>query len=597
MRSLLLTLTFIIGGLAAQAQTPGQKTFCNPIDIGYRYNFEQLPQGISYRSGADPVIITHKGRYYLFVTISNGYWTSPDLIHWSFVTPSMWPFEDICAPTAISVGDTLFLFQSTFQQRPILATVEPEKGKLFFYNRWLPQIPDPNRYDEKFTPGPWDPCLYRDPATGRWYMYWGSSNVYPLFGTELDKTRRLTYKDLSNVKRLFRLEPRLHGWERFGWNHRDTLRPYMEGAEMVRHGDTYYLQYGAPGTEFNVYANGYYTARDPLGPFTYAPNNPLSYKPGGFMMGAGHGNTFADLHGNYWNTGTPWVATNWNFERRVAMFPAGFDKDGLLHADTRFGDWPHYAPTGTLTKEHELFAGWMLLSYRKPAVASSTLDTFSAAHVTDEQVRRFWVAKENKAGETVTLDLQAPSQVRAVQVNFTDYKNNLFTSFDTALVTQFVIEHSPDGKTFTILADLSKERTDRANPYLELPAPVRTRYIRYRHVHSKARHLAIADIRVFGKGEGKAPAATTLTEARRDTDTRNARLAWKPVKGAVGYNIRWGIAPGKLYQTYQVWADNPSTGSTTLDLRALNVGVPYWAAVEAFNENGVSALSGVWEVR
>ena len=47
-----------------------QRTYCNPMDIGYRYNFEQLNERISYRSGADPVIVNHKGEYYAFVTIS-----------------------------------------------------------------------------------------------------------------------------------------------------------------------------------------------------------------------------------------------------------------------------------------------------------------------------------------------------------------------------------------------------------------------------------------------------------------------------------------------------------------------------------------------
>ena len=34
-----------------------QRTYCNPMDISYRYNFEQLNEKVSYRSGADPVII------------------------------------------------------------------------------------------------------------------------------------------------------------------------------------------------------------------------------------------------------------------------------------------------------------------------------------------------------------------------------------------------------------------------------------------------------------------------------------------------------------------------------------------------------------
>ena len=45
----------------AHAQSSGIRTYCNPIDVGYRYNFEQREQGISYRSGADPVIVNHRG--------------------------------------------------------------------------------------------------------------------------------------------------------------------------------------------------------------------------------------------------------------------------------------------------------------------------------------------------------------------------------------------------------------------------------------------------------------------------------------------------------------------------------------------------------
>ena len=65
------------------------------------------------------------------------------------------------------------------------------------------------------------------------------------------------------------------------------------------------------------------------------------------------------------------------------------------------------------------------------------------------------------------------------------------------------------------------------------------------------------------------------------------------MKGAVGYNVRWGIAPDRLNLTYQVFADR----GTTLDIRALSAGVGYHVAVEAFNENAVSKLSRVVPVR
>ena len=205
--------------------------------------------------------------------------------------------------------------------------------------------------------------MFRD-DDGRWYLYWDSSNIYPIYGIELDPARRLAYK--GDPKPLIKLHPDLHGWERFGQDHRDSIAPYIEGAWMTKHGGRYYLQYAAPGTEYNVYANGTYVGDAPLGPFEYAPYNPVSYKPGGFMTGAGHGNTFQDRHGNWWNTGTPWLAINWKFERRIAMFPAGFDADGQMYANTRFGDFPQYIPTGKWTDRNSLFTGWMLLSYRKP---------------------------------------------------------------------------------------------------------------------------------------------------------------------------------------------------------------------------------------
>jgi hypothetical protein len=70
-------------------------------------------------------------------------------------------------------------------------------------------------------------------------------------------------------------------------------------------------------------------------------------------------------------------------------------------------------------------------------------------------------------------------------------------------------------------------------------------------------------------------------------------ISWAAVPGAVGYNVRWGIAPTKLYETYQRFADQ----RTTLELRALTISQPYWVAIESFDENGVSTLSAVVPIR
>jgi hypothetical protein len=268
------------------------------------------------------------------------------------------------------------------------------------------------------------------------------------------------------------------------------------------------------------------------------------------------------------------------------MFPAGFDADGDMYASTRFGDLPHYAPTKRWDSPDELFTGWMLLSYRKPVIASSARDSFPASNVTDENARTLWVAGDTARGATLTIDLGGTPTLRALQVNYADYKAGVYAS-DSTIYTQFRAFASRDGRVWTRIADLTCERRDRASAYVELAAPVRARYVRWEHVHVSTPYLAVSDVRVFGTAEGPVPPIPSGVAARRDADQRNATVSWAAVPGAVGYNVRWGIAPAKLRQTYQVWADGP----TRLEIRALTTGQDYWFAVEAFNESGVSAVS------
>jgi xylan 1,4-beta-xylosidase len=595
--------------LLVSAAHAEKRTYINPVDIDYRYNWEQRNQGISYRTGADPVIVRHKGAFYLFQTLADGYWRSTNLIDWHFITPSRWPFGGIVAPAAISDGDRLILWPSMSFTRPgsILVSTAPETGKLDFLVRDMPELPGavdkpPEQMKlNEVPPGPWDPGLLKD-DDGRWYLYWGSSNVFPIYGIEIAfEEGKLIYK--GEATKLFYLHPEKHGWERFGQDHNGLLangqptKPYVEGAWVTKHGGKYYLQYGAPGTEFNAYANGTYVSDKPLGSFKYADYNPIAYKPGGFVHGAGHGSTFHDEYGNWWNTGTPWIGYNWTFERRINMFPAKFEDDGQFHATSRFQDFPQYMPKKKVDDLDSLFTGWMLLSYRKPATASSILGEFTADRVTDENIQTFWVASQNKPGETLTVDLGAPKTVRAVQVNYADYKSGRFAEAPD-IYTQFELQHSTDGRNWQPLAQPDGPQRDRPNAYIELSQPVRTRFVRYVHGHVGAANLAISDLRVFGNADGGAPAQPTGIIGQRHQDQRDATIRWAKVPGAVGYNIRYGTRADRLTQTYQLWADDLGSGPTLQkDLRSLNLGVPYWAAIEAFNETGVSKLSRVVKVR
>src|SRR6201991_1673253 len=599
MRFTLTALAMALGALPALVSA-AQRTYVNPIDIDYRYNFEQMNEGISYRTGADPAIVRYGDAYYLFQTLADGYWMSKDLVDWRFIKPDHWPFDSEVAPATLVADGKLFLMQSAFAPRPLMVSTDPAHGRWSLWTRQLPPVPGATQYDEATTmqmnselpPGPWDPGLFQD-EDGKVYLYWGSSDSYPLYGAQLDfqlgstegEGKRLAF--LTTPKDLVRMDPANHGWERFGPDHSMGDKPaYMEGSWMNTHDGTYYLQYAAPGTEYNVYATGVYVGKSPLGPFEYAPYNPVGYKPGGYVTGAGHGSTFQDAYGNYWNTGTAWIGINWRFERRIDMFPAGFHADGQMWVDTRFGDFPQVMPDHALREGESTFAGWMLLSYRKAASASGSLAGHEPSTVTDEDPRAFWVAPRNSPGQTLTVDLGGPRTVRAVQVNYADYQSGRFGDAPD-LITQFRLEGSLDGKFWEMLADWSKESRDHANAYVELAEAARIRFVRYVHQHVGAKNLAIADLRVFGRADGQPPAAPVLVSANRHAVERDADIAWKPVPGAVGYNVRWGLKADRLHFTYQRFADQP----TTLTLRSLNTGVHYVVAVEAFDENGVSGLS------
>lgn len=545
------------------------KYYCNPLNLPYRYQ-RHFRDGkfITCREAADPSIILFRGKYYLFPSMTDGFFVSENLTEWAF-RPFLGPMVSYdYAPDVCEVEGKLVVCASSNQ------------GVCSFYVTSDPE-------NEPFTviPGTfhfWDPHLYYE--DGRLYLYWGCSNCNPIYGVELDP---ITFVPLGEPLALMAENRAQNGFERCGYDHccGDRDAPYIEGAWLNKHDGKYYLQYAAPGTEVNVYADGVYVGDTPLGPFTFQKNNPFSYSPGGFVTGAGHGSTAEDKEGRLWHVATTQISVTHPFERRLGLWRAGYDEDGELYCDQRLGDWPRRIDADPFSDPD-----WMLLSYGKRVTASSGE---TAAAVADENCRTWWSADPSDPSPVVTMDLGAICDVRAVQINLMDHGLSIpFTEEERvshgalddrvfsyeAHVTRWLLEGSSDGENYHILTDKRVATTDLPHDTLYYEGQS-IRYLRLTVTELPFGQSAkVSGLRVFGLCPGEKPGVATASAVR--TEPRDMTVSWSAV-GADGACILWGCAPDKLYHAFTTFKGEQFIGALVKD-------VPVYVRVDTFNSHGIT---------
>ena len=556
-KSFLVLFGCLIISIVAHAQ---QVTICNPINLSYRFCLDTP----SRREAADPTMVVYKNEYYLFASKSGGYFHSTDLLHWDLVTTNDLPLEDY-APTAVVMNDTLYFMASAGAPLKIYKTADPKSGKWQIANA-------------SFPIGMIDPDLFVD-DDGRLFFYYGCSNINPIYAVELD---RRTFNPIGKPVELFNSNKKVYGWERKGDYNEQSENPWIEGSWMTKYNGKYYLQYAGPGTEFKSYSDGVYFSDKPLGPFTLAAHNPASYKPEGFIAGAGHSSTFQDKFGNYWHVSTMSISQKHMFERRLGLFPTFFDRDGEMYVYTGFGDFPFKLPTKKITTPEELFPKWMLLSYNKPVQVSSELATHPKNFATDEEVRTFWSAQTGNKGEWLTMDLQKVCTINAIQINYAENETKTFGR-NPGIYYQYLLEYSSDNKTWKVLSDKTQTKTDVPHDYIELKKPVKARYLRLTNYRVPDGTFALAGLRIFGNAGGKAPSLVQgINPVRSESDRAVVKLTWTKSPDAIGYNIRYGVAKDKLYQNYQV------LGKESVTIGSLHAAQKYYFTIDSFNESGIS---------
>ena len=97
------------------------KYYCNPMNLEYRYQFFETPEENGKlckvsREAADPSLILFKGKYYLFPSMTAGFYTSEELVDWEFHKfKSDMPVYDY-APDVRAAGEYMYFSASKLDE-------------------------------------------------------------------------------------------------------------------------------------------------------------------------------------------------------------------------------------------------------------------------------------------------------------------------------------------------------------------------------------------------------------------------------------------------------------------------------------------------
>jgi arabinoxylan arabinofuranohydrolase len=217
---------------------------------------------------ADPSVLAHEGKYYLYATIDPwggdtlGCWESDDFKHWTYRNLD-WPTKQACtsptsspakvwAPSVVRSADGVFrMFISV-------------GGEI-----WVGRSPSPLCPWENARPGG-DPLVTREfdrnyhqidaevfiDDDGTPYLYWGSGNNWV--------NGRCYAAKLKSDFASFDGEPRVV-----------TPTNYFEAPFMTKRDGRYYLMYSNGNTTLDTYQVHYAVSSSPFGPFVEGSNSPL----------------------------------------------------------------------------------------------------------------------------------------------------------------------------------------------------------------------------------------------------------------------------------------------------------------------------------
>jgi beta-xylosidase len=398
---------------------------------------------------ADPSLVSHDGRHYLYATIDPwggetlGCWESGDFIHWTY-RPLNWPTKKDCtsptsrdamvwAPSVVRGPEGKYHMYVSVGNEIWAGVASHPLGPWRDANGGKPLVP------ENFRPGfhMIDAEAFID-DDGQAYLYWGSG-----------------WNWVNGKCWAVKLKPDM---VTFDGEVRDvTPARYFEAPFMVKHGGRYHLMYSSGKTTEDTYQVHHAVGDSPFGPFTESSNSPcLVTDAAKGILAPGHHAVFERDGRHYILYHRHSIPFDPEFiGRQICVDELRFGADGFIEKVNPTHEGPPF-----IRRAAEPAEGVVLTA------SSQRAPHHAAGMAADDNHATLWVAAADDAGAWLQMDLGRESRIARQEIRF---------EFP-AKTYRFVVESSADGQVWKTLAD-HREVGLTGSPVV-IEAPAKARFLR-----------------------------------------------------------------------------------------------------------------------
>ena len=484
----LVALSF---AFVANAQ-PLQRQYCNPLPMEI---------GPGANASGDVTVLLENGKYYMYCT-GGGAWVSSDMLNWEY--------KEVKHVARIPVAPDVVKYNGKFYMSgndcPLYVADDP-LGPYTLYGDWE----NTGEISEGWN-GAFDTHIFVDDDNTP-YLFWPGRGISGIFGVKLNPNKLNEFE--GKPVHLFQFNPE-HKWERYGEMNEYPGVAWIEGPWVIKENGKYYCEYSASGTQWKTYAEGYYMADSPLGPYTYGSNSPLLRKTEGLVTGTAHGSIVKGPDNNWWQFYTI-VLSNPPGGRRIGMDKVVFDKNGLM--SVKVTDTPQPAPLAK-APEHKTLPVTInkVRSMNALSEVSSEKFGFFGSYAVDDFSGTVWMPKDDDKQPYLLVELSPATRFDVTQVFTVDAMRIMFGGISETRdarsmrglggqVYKYKLETSMDGKNFTTVVDKSRNTISKDTIFEEFK-PLEARFVKITILDwPKNRPLGVIDFTVFGYSSGSQPAA------------------------------------------------------------------------------------------